>query len=387
MSSGFLPHRIQRFYRIAASSFFFIHGLVFSSWASRIPDIKSALSLSDAQLGGVLFLIPAGQLSAMALSGWLVNRFGSRKMLSVAAVLYPLALILLGGVTSRWELGAALYFFGITSNLSNISVNTQGVGVEKLYNRSIMASFHGMWSLAGVVGGLLGSWMALHGVSPRQHFLMTFFVCMAILISMYASMLPRDRKITVSSNRPKTFTRPSLYIVLLGLMAFCSMSCEGTMYDWSSVYFMQVVRPADHLIRAGYIACMTAMTLGRFSADYFATRFGSLNVIRASGFILFGGFLLAVLLPAFWTAGAGFFLVGLGFSSVVPLCYSLAGKSTRMPPSMAVAAVSTIGFFGFLFTPPVIGFISQASNMRTAFFIMACSGLSVSFVAPRARAR
>ncbi len=387
MSSVSLPHRTQRFYRVAASSFFFIHGIVFSSWASRIPDVKTALSLSDAQLGGVLFLIPAGQLSAMMLSGWLVNRFGSRKMLTIASVIYPLALVLLGFVTSKFQLMAALFFFGITSNLSNISVNTQGVGVEKLYNRSIMASFHGMWSLAGVVGGLLGAWMAAHSISTQEHFLMTFFVCLVILLSMYASMLPRDRKIKVGEVRQKTFVKPSLYIALLGIMAFCSMSCEGTMYDWSSVYFMQVVHPADNLIRAGYIACMTAMTIGRFSADFFATRFGSSQVIKGSGVILFIGFVLSVVFPSFYTAVAGFFLVGLGFSSIVPLCYSLAGKTTRMPPSMAVATVSTIGFFGFLFTPPLIGFISQASNMRVAFFIMACAGLSVSFVAAKAKAR
>ena len=110
-------------------------------------------------------------------------------------------------------------------------------------------------------------------------------------------------------------------------------------------------------------------------------------MINGSGVFLFLGFVLSVVFPSFYTAVAGFFLVGLGFSSIVPLCYSLAGKTTRMPPSMAVATVSTIGFFGFLFTPPLIGFISQASNMRVAFFIMACAGLSVSFVAAKAKAR
>lgn len=387
MSSAILPHHTQRFYRIAASSFFFIHGIVFSSWASRIPDIKSALALSDAQLGGILFLIPAGQLSAMALSGWLVNRFGSRKMLSLAAVLYPLALVGLGLAGSRWHLGVALYFFGMAANLSNISVNTQGVGVERLYNRSIMASFHGMWSLAGVCGGLLGAWMAAHGISPLQHFTFTLFLCVMILAAMHASMLPRDRKIKFHDQPQKAFVIPPLYIALLGIMAFCSMSTEGTMYDWSAVYFDQVIRPEDHLIRSGYIACMTAMTIGRFSADSFATRLGSLRVIRLSGIILFAGFMLAVLFPSFYTATAGFFLVGLGFSSIVPLCYSMAGKTTRMPSSMAVACVSTIGFFGFLCTPPVIGLLSQAAGMRTAFGIMGCIGLAVTFIAPHVKAR
>ena len=122
----------KSFYRLAVASFFFLQGLVFASWASRIPDIKQALDLNEAQLGGVLFAIPVGQMSAMALSGYLVSRFGSHRMLLLAALLYSGTLMALGFISETWQLFAMLVFFGVAANLHNISVNTQAVGVERL---------------------------------------------------------------------------------------------------------------------------------------------------------------------------------------------------------------------------------------------------------------
>ncbi len=151
-----LPKTTQGVYRLSVSTFYFLQGLVFASWACRIPDIKNALGLNDADLGSVLFAVPVGQMSAMALSGYLVGRCGSRRILIAASIFYPAVLVYLGMASSFWELAAGLFFFGVAANLTNISVNTQGVGVERLYQCSIMARFHGLWSLAGFFGALLG---------------------------------------------------------------------------------------------------------------------------------------------------------------------------------------------------------------------------------------
>ena len=183
----------KSFYRLAVASFFFLQGLVFASWASRIPDIKQALDLNEAQLGGVLFAIPVGQMSAMALSGYLVSRFGSHRMLLLAALLYSGTLMALGFISEAWQLFAMLVFFGVAANLHNISVNTQAVGVERLYRRSIMAAFHGLWSLAGFVGGIIGALLAAFSVSPRVHFCFIFAVCMGIMAIMFRLTLPRRR--------------------------------------------------------------------------------------------------------------------------------------------------------------------------------------------------
>ncbi|MEJ7913019.1 MAG: MFS transporter, partial [Chitinophagaceae bacterium] len=159
-----------RIYRIAVSVFFFIAGFTFSTWASRIPDIKDKLHLSEAGLGTVLFALPVGQIISLPLSGWLTARFGSRKIMIAAALLYPLTLLTLAIAGSIWQLAFSLFLFGLWANLINIAMNTQAVEVETLYGRSIMASFHGLWSLAGFSGAAIGSFFVSSGLSPLVHF-------------------------------------------------------------------------------------------------------------------------------------------------------------------------------------------------------------------------
>ena len=336
-------------------------------------------------LGSVLFALPVGQLSAMALSGYLVSRYGSKLVLTVAALLYPAALVGLGAASSIGQLTLGLFLFGITANLCNIAVNTQGVGVERLYNRSIMASFHGLWSLAGFCGGLVSTLMVGYDIPPLMHFCIIYAVTFAVLVTMRGSMLPRDAKPADEKKPKKVFVRPDRYILLLGLIAFGSMACEGTMFDWSGVYFETVIRPPKELIRLGYIAFMCTMACGRFTADRLVTRFGAIRVIRASGIVIATGLLLSVLFPHLTTATLGFLLVGFGTSSVVPLCYCLAGRSKTMLPGVALATVSTIGFFGFLLGPPVIGFIAHALNLRWSFALIALIGLTTTVAAPMLR--
>ena len=259
-----LPKTTQGVYRLSVSTFYFLQGLVFASWASRIPDIKSALGLNDADLGSVLFAVPVGQMSAMALSGYLVGRCGSRKILMAASVFYPAVLVCLGMAGSFWELAAGLFFFGVAANLTNISVNTQGVGVERLYQCSIMARFHGLWSLAGFFGALLGAAMVDWHISAETHFIAIFLICMIILAVFSPSLLPRDARRS-SSQGGGMFRSMDAYVLVIGLIAFGSMVSEGTMFDWSGVYFESVVKPGPGLVQMGYVAFMSTMALGRFT--------------------------------------------------------------------------------------------------------------------------
>lgn len=373
----------QRYYRIAVSVFFFIQGLTFASWASRIPDIKNLLGLSEAGLGAVLFFLPIGQASAMALSGFLVSKFGSKKVLTIAAFLYPTGLLGLGAASAVWQLSLGLFFFGIFSNLCNISVNTQGVGVERLYRRSIMASFHGIWSLAGFTGGVISTFMVGNDIAPFWHFCIVYVFIVILMLLVRNSILPRD---AIHKNaEKKKFQWPEKRIILLGLIAFGSMICEGTMFDWSSVYFEKVIGPSKEYIRLGYIAFMFTMAGGRFTADWLVTKFGITKILQTSGILITMGLLISVIFPYLLTATLGFLLVGIGTSSVVPLCYSLAGKTKAMHPGMAVTTVSSIGFLGFLLGPPVIGFIAEASSLKWSFGIVAFLGLITTILAQRVK--
>lgn len=374
----------QRYYRIGVSVFFFIQGLTFATWASRIPDIKNMLQLSDAALGGVLFALPVGQLTAMGLSGYLVSRFGSKNTLTIAACLYPAGMVMLGTVGSVWQLSMALFFFGIAGNLSNISVNTQGVGVERLYRRSIMASFHGVWSLAGLMGGIIGAFMVADHIPPFAHFCIIYGITFFLMLVARKYVLPRDAQ-PASTEKKKIFVKPDRYIVILGIIAFACMICEGTMFDWSGIYFEKVVHAPANYTRLGYIAFMFTMTAGRFTADWMITQFGIERILKASGIFILSGMLIATAFPTVVAATIGFLLVGIGTSSVVPMVYSLAGKSKTMLPGVALAAVSSIGFLGFLIGPPIIGFISEATNLRFSFALIAILGLGTTIMAGKAK--
>ena len=154
----------NRAYRIAVGLLFFMQGLCFASWASRIPSIQEQLRLSDAALGIVLFALPVGSMLALPLAGWLVSKFGSKRMAANAIVFYSILLVTLGMANNITLLVLSLVIFGMAGNIANIAINTQAVGVEAKYGRNIMASFHGLWSLAGFTAGGIGTFMIGRGV-------------------------------------------------------------------------------------------------------------------------------------------------------------------------------------------------------------------------------
>lgn len=380
-----------RRFRLAVSLFFFIQGVVFATWTNRIADLKTALHLSDAALGNVLFAIPVGQMLAMYVSAWLINRFGSRRMLTLASVLYPFCLLPPGLADTPYGLAAGLLFFGISGNLFNIAANTQGVNVEHLYARSIMASFHGLWSLGGFLGGVLSMGFIALEVKPWLHFLVMGTVAFLLSGFIRRQLVRNDWHPRKAASTPSTTGQKPLplsqridkYVILLGGMAFCAMVCEGCMYDWSGVYFQQVVHAPGKLVQLGFVICLCTMTAGRFIADHLVSRFGARRVIRGSGLLITFGLAVAVLLPNLCTASIGFFLIGFGISSTVPVCYSMAGRSQQMNPSTALATVSSVSYLGLLLGPPVIGHLSQAITLHWTFAVIALFGLLIAAGASR----
>ncbi|HMH34686.1 MAG TPA: MFS transporter [Puia sp.] len=368
----------KRIYRIAVSSFFFLAGLTFSSWASRIPDIQAKLHLNNAALGAVLLGLPAGLLISLPIAGWLVAKFGSRPIAIGAALLYACTLPMLGFVQNKGQLFGCLFIFGMGGNMLNISMNTQAVSTEVLYGRSIMASYHGLWSLAGFSGAAIGTLMLALGLTPVQHFLI--IDAMAFLIIAFASKYLLVEDVNAKAQGP-IFARPDRSLINLGLIAFCSMICEGAMFDWSGVYFQKVVQPGKGLVTLGFTAFMCTMATGRFVGDWVVTTIGKKRTLQWSGLLTASGLLIAVIFPYLITAVAGFLLVGAGVSSVVPLIYSSAGKSKVLSPGVAIAAVSTIGYLGFLFGPPFIGFIAQVSGLRTSLGLIAVLGSIIAVIA------
>jgi MFS family permease len=363
--------------RFAVACFFFIAGICFASWASRIPDISKSLSLGEAALGAVLLALPVGSMCSLPLSGWLVAKLGSKKVATISAIVYPIILCSLGYCNTIASLIVCLFFFGLFGNMMNISVNTQAVGVEAIYKRAIMATFHGVWSLAGFTGAAVGTFLIAKNINPLQHFIIVAGVMIALGLYMQQHMLPKDNG---AANQP-IFARPDNNLLKLGLIAFCCMAAEGTMFDWSGIYFQKIVEVPKNLTTLGYAAFMSTMAGGRFLGDNLVTKFGRKPILQASGIVIATGLLTAVLFPFIIPATIGFLLVGIGVSSVVPIVYSQAGKSTTMNAGVALAAVSSIGFLGFLIGPPLIGFIAELLGLQWSFGLIALLGLGTTVLA------
>lgn len=370
----------RTFHRFAVGAFFFLQGLCFSSWAARIPSIQQNLALSEATLGSVLLALPVGLMVSLPLSGWLVAKVGSQRVVIIGAILYTLSLLSLGLVQSITQLVICLFVFGLIGNVMNISVNTQAVGVEALYKRSIMASFHGLWSLAGFTGAAVGAFMIGRNIDLFEHYLyITLFVVLTGLICFRYTLGEDANK---QADQP-LFAMPDKPLLILGIIAFCSMLCEGAMFDWSGVYFRKVVEADPAWVGAGFTAFMSTMAAGRFVADWFTSRWGIKRILQLSGVLISIGLGISIAFPALPTAILGFLLVGVGVSSVVPLVYSAAGKSKRLSPGVALAAVSTIGFLGFLLGPPLIGIVAGFSSLQVSFSLVAITGVFIVLLASK----
>lgn len=319
----------------------------------------------------------------MPFSGRAVTRFGSKNVLRIAAACYALVLTFIGLVNTPWQLALCLYCFGLAGNLCNISVNTQAVNAEALFGRPIMSSFHGVWSVAGFTGALTGSFMMRFSLTPYLHFciIATTVLLLNLLFNKYLLLTATSK--SASSFRQMQW--PKKLLLKLGLIAFCCLSAEGCMFDWSGVYFKQIVKAEGSMISLGYASFMIMMATGRFTGDKLAARFGRKKMVQLSGVLIFTGMMTAVLFPHLVTATIGFLIVGFGVSSIIPLMYSTAGKQTEVASGIAIATVSGIGFFGFLMGPPLIGYIAQMAGLQYSFMTIAILGLGISLMVSKVK--
>jgi MFS family permease len=372
--------------RVAVSLFYFCMGLCFATWASRIPDIKTSLGLSDAAFGTILFALPVGQFLMMPFSGKLVTHFGSRNVILFAVPAYTIGLTNLGQASVGWQLAIGLFIFGIFGNMCNISINTQGVSAEKLYERPIMSAFHGGWSVAGFTGALIGLTMMNLKIEPTIHFLIVGGLIVTIVILFNKNLVSGKSTVNNLGRNKKFFSTPDSTLLQLGIIGFCSMASEGAMFDWSGIYFKDVVKVPSSLIILGYTSFMIMMATGRFVSDRLVMRFGRKLLLQFSGAFISTGLLISVLFPYLIPSTIAFMMVGIGVSSVVPAVYSAAGRHTAVAPGIALATVSSVSYLGFLMGPPLIGYISAAAGLRYSFAVIGIFGFCITLLVSRIKA-
>ena len=355
--------------RVYLSAYFFLSGVCFSTWASRIPTIKTYFGYSDAELGTVLLAMPLSSLAGLPLSSWLVSHYDSRVPAVFSFISLAISLFLIGLAPTTFTLVAAVCLFSFSLRITNIAINTQSISVQRLFDKKITGSLHGLWSTGGIAGvGICTLFVALD-VPMSIHMAVIATITIGVAWYAYPHLIKGDR--ATSGNKYK-FGRPDPFIVYLGLLIFFALVCEGGMFDWSGVFFKEVVH--EKIFTLGYLIFMICMATSRFVSDKLMERLGLPKTFILSAVLVMLGIALAVSWPQFWPSLIGFCLVGFGTAAVIPMIYSQAGYSKKYAPGMAVSIIATYGIAGMLLGPPMIGYLAQAFGLRYAFIAFAIAG-------------
>ncbi len=363
--------------QIATYLAFFAAGFGIASWAPLVPFVKSQAGLNDAQLGLVLLCLGIGSVIAMPLTGWLSARYGSKPMIILGGLgfgaLFPFLVFSADGIL------VALILLGLGASLGtlDVSMNIHAVEVEKLAGKPIMSSFHALYSAGGIFGSGGVTFLLSQGYTPAFCAVTTGSVTLAAICVAWPRLLS-------ARGTPVSFVVPHGVVVVLALLGATMFLVEGALLDWSALLLIEMNLSQTSQGGLGFVLFSIAMTIGRLTGDRVVTHFGNRNVLIYSGLITLFGFALLLMAPNLTQALAGFVFIGFGSANLVPVLFRLAGQQVLMPPALAIAAVTTVGYAGILLGPALIGFVSQMTNLVFAFVMLALLVAIVPFASGRA---
>lgn len=368
--------------RLALSLIFMLNGLTLSAWVSRIPAITSALDLDTGGAGSIMMGLAIGAVLSFPIAGKLIDTIGSARTTTMFGLLFISVLPLLAIAPSPWILLMALFAFGIGNGGMDMGINAQGVEVESQTGTSMMNSFHGFFSLGGFVGAGIGALMARQGVEPVTHFLIVGVTNLIALVFLRPFLVDEIRIHQKDADPSPLFALPHRTLWVLGAIAFCTAVGEGAMGSWSALYLDNHLMTSASFAAIGYATFSATMLIGRFSGDAAVRRIGSGRLIRLCGTIAAAGLGVMTLIDTPSSMLIGFAAVGLGLSVIYPLVFSAAGNHPTLPRGRAVSGTATVGYTGFLAGPPVLGWIAQATSMRSIMFIVAALCAVAAILAP-----
>lgn len=357
-------------HRIAVKIAFFINGFVFASWVSRLPRIQELYNADNGTIGLVLLSSSVGAVSAMPFTGWAIIKNGSRRITIFAAISYCAIVPLIPFMPDIIALIGLYFLMGVSTGMLDVAMNAQAVMVEQVYKKPIMTSFHALFSIGMMLGAWSGALFIDLGYDLGYHL---FIVVVPSMIAVWWANrnLIHDKPDPSVHHDGPLFRLPNQALVSIGIITFCGMLAEGAMSDWSVNYMQNIANATKTLAPIGLSAFATAMTLGRLFGDRVRTILGDKKMIVSGGLTAVFGLTIALAWPLPYLSIVGFFLVGLGLSSIVPIAYSIAGNTKALPPGVGLAMVTTVGYSGFLFGPPIIGFIADWHTLRVALGVVA----------------
>ena len=356
-------------YRIAVKAAFFINGFVYANWVARLTRIQEIYDADNGDIGLVLLAMSLGAVVAMPFTGWVIIKNGSRRITLAAVVLYSVIVVFIPAIPNIYALGVLYFGMGIVTGMLDVAMNAQAVMVERLYKKPIMTSFHAFFSIGMALGAWNGALFTELHIDLFRHFIMVASLSVFGTLWIGRNLIHDKPDATAHTDGP-LFRLPNAALMGIGIIAFCCMLGEGAMSDWSVNYMENVVKSSKTLAPIALSAFATAMTVGRIFGDAVRARLGDKKLIVWGGVLATTGLLLTLTVPDAYTAIAGFFLVGLGLSTIVPIAYSIAGNTKSLPSGVGLAMVTTVGYSGFLFGPPIIGFLADWSSLRFSLVVV-----------------
>jgi fucose permease len=367
----------SRWPQVAVISVFVVHGLLFASWTAHIPGVQAHLGLTYGTLGIALLGAPAGSICAMVASSYLIPWLGSRRVVQIALVGYCATGPVTGISPSLTTLTGALFVWGAFQGSLDVAMNTQGITVERASHRMLMSGLHGSWSIGSFVGAGIGALAVGAGIalSPQLLVLGTLALLAAGLLT--ARMLPDAAgRPSVAGQPPAgqgpkpSVSRWSGGMLLLGVIAFACMLCEGAAANWASVYLSGPLHAAGAVPGLGYTAFAFAMLTVRLSGNRLLSRYRPDRLLPALALVATAGFTAALLISQPAAALAGFTCLGIGLASVVPAVFSAAGRIPGLHAGTAVATASACGWAGYVCGPPLIGRLASLTSLPTALGLL-----------------
>ncbi|WP_179299435.1 MFS transporter [Rubrivirga marina] len=348
---------------------FAANGILYGTWASRIPEIQTRTGLSEGTLGLALLGLAVGLVVSAAAAGPLVARLGAHRVTLVALALFALAVVGPGLAVGLGSLAAVLVGLGLTSGLLDVSMNAWAAEVEAADGTTILGACHGSFSLGGMVGAGLGGAAAALGVPLALHFgACGLAFAGAALAQGLGVRAPAGAAPEADGDTPAV-ALPTGPVAGLAALAFCGLIVEGAMADWGAVFLREVLAASEAVAALGFAAFSACMAAARFGSDVATARVGDARLVRLGAALGAVGLAVCIVAPAVPLAVVGFGLVGLGFAAVVPALFRAASRAP-LPPGVGIAAVAGAGYLGFLAGPPVIGFVAEASGLRTSFALL-----------------
>ena len=358
--------------RWSVSTIFLLNGAGIGVWAAHVPLVQARAGIDTGVLGFLLLTIAGGAISAMPLSGWMAGRWGTRAVVIGAGLLFALTSALLMNVGGLVPLFLAAYAFGASNGVLDVAMNANASEVEAARGIPTMSSFHGFYSLGGLIGAALGGLLIGAGFGGGSGALMV-----SVAIAAVVAVCARRLLAVAPAPHASHFALPRGPALFLGLLGLLCFAVEGALVDWSALLLTERTRVDAATAAFGYSAFSVAMAACRFAGDRLVLRFGALRVMVAGGVGMFAGLMLAVVSTHFLLSALGFALIGLSAANVVPLIFAAAARMPGMSAGGGLATVATLGYAGLLMAPPLIGSIAAHTNIAVALGILSLSGIVI----------